>query len=109
MIVLATPHTQYTMVGREQDNCRKTIWEKQELEITEWSLIQSKYHVTLDRNNKAYFLALDFDPWLANLDSPGKFSLICFLPWLMVSSSWKISLSIILHKVISEMVLRGYA
>ena len=96
MIILAAPDTQYTIVGQEQDNCHKTIWEKQELEITQCSLIQSKYHVLLDKNKKAYFLALDLDPWLANLDNPGKFSLNSFLPWLMVSLSWKISLSIIL-------------
>lgn len=96
MIILATPCTQYIMVRQEQGNCCKTIWEKQELEMTEWSLIQSKCHVPVDRNNKAYFLALDLDPWLANLGRPGKFFLICFLPWLIISSSWKISLSIIL-------------
>lgn len=63
MIILITPDTQCTMVGREQDMCHKpTIWGRKELEIIECSPIQSTYHVLLDKNKKTYFLALALDP-----------------------------------------------
>lgn len=98
MIILISPDTQYTMVGREQDMCHKpTIWGRQELEITERSPIQSTYHVLLGKNSKAYFPASDLDPCLANVDGCGRSFLVRFLPWLKVPPSWKIFLSIILR------------
>ena len=95
------------MVGTE-DKCHKTtIWEWQELEI---AVSTNPKHIScpVDRNNRAYFLALDFDPWLAGLDGPGKLFLIQFFhgSWFLPLGRSSCPLSSI---TTSELVIRDNA